>query len=82
MNRSICTLLITTVLGAGVALANNLSTSDQTTQKPEQKQFMKDCMAKARAANNGMSEQDMKKSCKDQLKDSMGNPPAPVTPAH
>jgi hypothetical protein len=83
MNRSICTLLMTTVLGVGVALANNTSTTtDQTLQKPDQKQFMKDCMTKARAANNGMSEQDMKKSCKEQLKASMGNPPEPVTPAH
>jgi hypothetical protein len=83
MNRSICTLLMTTVLGVGVALANDTSTTtDQTLQKPDQKQFMKDCMTKARAANNGMSEQDMKKSCKEQLKASMGNPPEPVTPAH
>lgn len=83
MNRSICTLLMTTVLGVGVALADNASpTNDQTLQKPDQKQFMKDCMTKARAANNGMSEQDMKKSCKDQLKASMGSPPEPVTPAH
>jgi hypothetical protein len=83
MNRSICTLLMTTVLGVGVALADNTSpTNDQTLQKPDQKQFMKDCMTKARAANNGMSEQDMKKSCKDQLKASMGNAPEPVTPAH
>jgi hypothetical protein len=83
MNRSICTLLLATVMGAGVALADNPSTmGDQTPQKPDQKQFMKDCMAKAKAANNGMSEQDMKKSCKDQLKASMGNPPPPVTPAH
>jgi hypothetical protein len=83
MNRSICTLLMTTFLGVGVALANNTSpTNDQTLQKPDQKQFMKDCMTKARAANNGMSEQDMKKSCKDQLKASMGNPSEPVAPAH
>jgi hypothetical protein len=83
MNRSICTLLMSTVLGVGAALANNTSTTnDQTLQKPDQKQFMKDCMTKARAANNGMSEQDMKKSCKEQLKASMGNPPEPVTPAH
>jgi hypothetical protein len=81
MNRSICTFLIATVMATGVALADNTST-DQTPQKPDQKQFMKDCMAKAKAANNGMSEQDMKKSCKEQLKASMGNPPPPVTPAH
>ena len=82
MKRALYALLVTTVFGAGMALADNPSTSDQTTQKPDQKQFMRDCMAKAKAANNGMSEQDMKKSCKDQLKAGMGNPPAPVTPAH
>jgi hypothetical protein len=83
MNRSICALLITVVMGAGVAMADDTSTpADQAPQKTDQKQFVKDCMAKAKAANNGMSEQDMKKSCKDQLKASMGNPAQPVTPAH
>jgi hypothetical protein len=83
MNRSICALLITVVMGAGVALADDTSTTtDQAPKTAEQKQFMKDCMAKAKAANNGMSEQDMKKSCKDQLKATMGNPSQPVTPAH
>jgi hypothetical protein len=83
MNRSICALLVTLVMGAGVALADDTSTTgNQTPQTPEQKQFMKDCMAKAKAANNGMSEQDMKKACTEQLKTSMGNPTQPVTPAH
>jgi hypothetical protein len=83
MNRSLCTLLITAVVGVGAAMADNTTTtSDQSPQTADQKQFMKDCMTKARAANNGMSEQDMKKSCKDQLKANMGNPPPPVTPAH
>jgi hypothetical protein len=83
MNRSICALLITVAMGAGAALADDTSTTDnQTPQKAEQKQFMKECMAKAKAANNGMSEQDMKKSCKEQLKTNMGNPSPPVTPAH
>jgi hypothetical protein len=83
MNRSICTLLIAVVMGAGVALADDVSTtSDQAPLKPDQKQFMKDCMTKAKAANNGMSEQDMKKTCKDQLKATMGTATQPVTPAH
>jgi hypothetical protein len=83
MNRSICALLVTAMMGLGVALADDTSTmSDQTPQKTDQKQFMKDCMAKAKAANNGMSEQDMKKSCEAQLKANMGNPTQPVTPAH
>jgi hypothetical protein len=83
MNRSICTLLIAVVMGAGVALADDTpTTGNQTPQTANQKQFMKDCMAKAKAANNGMSQQDMKKSCEQQLKASMGNPADPVTPAH
>jgi hypothetical protein len=47
--------------------------------------MMKDCMAKAKASNNGMSEQDMKKSCRDQIKAKVDHPndnSAPVTPAH
>jgi hypothetical protein len=64
-----------------VAVADNTS-ADQTTQTSAHKQFMKGCMTNARAANNGTSEQDMKKACKDQLKSTMGNPDQPVTPAH
>jgi hypothetical protein len=48
-------------------------------------QMMKHCMAKAKASNNGMSEQDMKKSCKDQIKAKVDHPndtAQPVTPAH
>jgi hypothetical protein len=88
MNRSIHALLIAATmglgtLGLGAALAEDPSTmGDQTAQKPDQKQFMKDCMAKAKAANNGMSEKDMKKACEAQLKENMGNPTQPVTPAH
>ena len=83
MNRSICALLIAATMGFGVALADDTSTmGDQTPQKPDQQKFMKDCMAKAKAANNGMSEKDMKKTCQEQLKASMGNPTQPVTPAH
>jgi hypothetical protein len=82
MNRSIFALLVAAMMGAGVALADNTSMGGQTPQTPQQKQFMKDCIAKAKSANNGMSENDMKKSCEEQLKASMGNPAEPVTPAH
>jgi hypothetical protein len=84
-------LVVAGVLGFGVALADDppapaspdqQTSSDQPVQKPAQQQFMKDCMTKARAANNGTSEQDMKKACKQQLKTNMGNPSQPVTPAH
>jgi hypothetical protein len=36
----------------------------------------------AKAALNGMSEQDMKKACMDQWKSTMGSPDQPITPAH
>jgi Spy/CpxP family protein refolding chaperone len=49
---------------------------------PDQRKFMKDCMTKAKASNNGMSDQDMKKSCHDQLKASAGSGKDAVTPAH
>ncbi len=84
MKRTIFALLVAGMMGVAIqAAADDTSpTSDQMPQKPNQKQFMKDCMAKAKAANNGMSEQDIKKSCKEQLKSSMGSPSQPVTPAH
>jgi hypothetical protein len=84
MNRSIFALIVAGSVGLGMqAVADDTSTTgDQTPQKSDQKQFMKDCMAKAKAANNGMSAEDMKKACKEQLKASMGQPSQPVTPAH
>jgi hypothetical protein len=86
MTRSLCALwalLVAGTLGFGVALADETpGSADQPVQKPAQHQFMKDCMAKARAANNGTSEEDMRKACKQQLKENMGNPTQPVTPAH
>jgi hypothetical protein len=80
MNRTISALIIAGVVGFGLQAVADDTSADQ--QKAEQKQFMKDCMAKARAAHNGMSEQDMKKACMDQWKSSMGNPDKPITPAH
>ena len=82
MNRTISALIVAGLVGFGMqALADNTS-ADDAKQKDEQKQFMKDCMEKARAAHNGMSEADMKKACRDQWKSSMGNPDQPITPAH
>jgi hypothetical protein len=82
MNRTISALIIAGLLGAGMQALADDSSSNQSAQKTEHKQFMKDCMAKAKAANNGMSEQDMRKACMDQWKSTMGNPDQPVTPAH
>lgn len=92
MNRAISALILAATVGCGMqALADETpphpsaadqSSADQQAQKTAQRQFMKDCMAKAKAANNGMSEKDMRKACRDQWKASMGNPEQPVTPAH
>jgi len=82
MNRTISALIVAGLAGFGVqALADNTS-SDDSRQKAEQKQFIKDCMDKAKAAHTGMSEEDMKKACMDQWKTAMGNPDQPITPAH
>jgi hypothetical protein len=82
MNRTISAFIIAGLVGAGMQALADDSSSNQSAQKTEHKQFMKDCMAKAKAANNGMSEEDMKKACMDQWKSTMGNPDKPVTPAH
>jgi hypothetical protein len=81
MNRTISALIIAGAVGFGFqALAD--TPADQPAQNADQKQFMKDCMEKAKAANNGMSEKDMHKACMDQWKSAMGNPNQPITPAH
>jgi hypothetical protein len=86
MKHSLIAFLIAAAMGTGVALADNPPTNDQMTgnqsaKTPDQQKWMKECMTKARASNTGMSEQDMKKACMDQLKTNMGTPTEPVTPA-
>ncbi|HWG69160.1 MAG TPA: hypothetical protein VN692_07075 [Steroidobacteraceae bacterium] len=81
MSRTFTTLLVAGLLGFGFQAVADEAISDQAPQS--HKQFMKDCMAKAKAANNGMSEKDMKKSCMEQLKATVDNPnKEPMTPAH
>ncbi|HEY3850891.1 MAG TPA: hypothetical protein VGL87_07980 [Steroidobacteraceae bacterium] len=86
MNRMITTLLVLGAMGAGMqAMADDPSTSTSSGTTMNTHQMMKHCMAKAKASNNGMSEQDMKKSCKDQIKAKVDHPndtAQPVTPAH
>lgn len=82
MNRTMSALMVAGLVGFGLQAVADNPPSDQSGQKADRKQFMKDCMDKARAANNGMSEQDMRKACMDQWKTSMGNPDRPITPAH
>ena len=97
MNRTLAVMTLAGLVGFGMhALADQApdpaspSSPGQTSSDPshhhmtaDQKKFMKDCIAKAKASNNGMSEQDMKKSCHDQLKASAGGEQKDaVTPAH
>jgi hypothetical protein len=87
MHRTITALLLTGMISVGVpALADDNSNPPPATTNAQQMhhQMMKDCMAKAKAANTGMSELDMKKSCKDQIKAKVDHPndtSPPVTPA-
>jgi hypothetical protein len=78
--------IIPAVIFAGlVSFAVQAVADDASSTPPAQshKQFMKDCMAKAKAANNGTSVQDMRKACHDQMKASMGDTGTPpVVPAH
>ena len=96
MNRTLSATIFTGMLAFGMQVlaadpppdpaapsSAGQMTQDPSSSKPmskSQKAFMKDCMTKAKAANNGMSEVDMKKSCKDQLK--ADQPDKAVTPAH
>jgi hypothetical protein len=87
MKISLLALLMAATLGAGSALADNPPTNDQMTgNKPaltsDQQKFMQECMTKARAANAGLSEHEMKKGCMNQLKTGMGNSDDSAAPAH
>lgn len=87
MNRLISTVILAGSLGIGAqAMANDPpSSSDMPANSNiDTHQMMKECMAKQKAANNGMSEDDMRKSCRDQIKAKIDNPDAsaPVVPAH
>ena len=64
------------------SMASEQSMNSEQATPADQQQFMKDCVAKAKAANNGMSQKDMKKSCMQQYKTSIGQAQQPVTPAH
>jgi hypothetical protein len=64
------------------SMATEQSMNSDQAAPADQQQFMKDCMAKAKTANNGMSQKDMKKSCMQQYKTSLGQAHQPVTPAH
>jgi hypothetical protein len=85
MNRMLSTLVIVGAMGFGVqAMADDTSSSTPSGATVNTHQMMKDCMAKAKASNNGMSQQDMKKSCKDQIKAKVDHPDdrsPTVTPA-
>lgn len=90
MKNVITVMMFASLVGFGLnAVADDPPASDSssasstaTSNTTANKKFMHDCMVKAKAANNGMSQQDMKKSCKDQLKTSAGEAKEPVVPQH
>jgi hypothetical protein len=93
MKRIISSLMCAGLMTVGIqAIAddsppsNSGSNATSTPSTIKVHKMMKDCMAKQRQANNGMSEEDMKKSCKDQIKAKVDNPDTgdsqPVVPAH
>jgi len=79
--------VIPAVLIAMLGIAAPATADDSTTgaHSKTHQQMMKECMRKHRAAKNGMSEKDMQKSCRDQIKASVDQPDKskePVVPAH
>jgi hypothetical protein len=58
------TPLLSLVLGAGLICAALPVHADEKTA-PSKHQLMKECMAKQKASDGGMSKEDMKKNCKD-----------------
>ncbi len=82
MNRIIASLLLAGLAAASVPAMAGDASSDQTASG---NQWMQKCMAKMKQANNGMSQQDMEKSCRDQMK-AHGDQPTqktdPVVPGH
>ena len=82
--RTVMIALASTAL-LGVAPFTMANDSATAPRPKTNQQLMKECMKKQRAANNGMSEDDMRKSCRDQIKANVDNPNAPaepVVPAH
>jgi Spy/CpxP family protein refolding chaperone len=79
------TIAVASTLLLGVAPFTMADDSSTAPQPKTNQQMMKECMKKQKAANNGMSEADMKKSCRDQIKANVDHPDAPaepVVPAH
>jgi hypothetical protein len=60
----------TLVLGGLFGLMGNAIADDASTQKSQHSQQMKDCMAKQKAANAGMTQEAMKTVCKNEAKGS------------
>jgi hypothetical protein len=82
MNRTIVALFLSGMVGVG---ASAFADDTSPPPNPDTKHQMKDCMAKARQSNNGMSEKDMRQSCRDQIAANIAHPDQqsqPVTPAH
>jgi hypothetical protein len=70
MKHSIKLVLLTGIIGvSSYAIADDASSSmsSSTNNSTNKTQMMKDCMAKQKAANSGMTHEAMKTTCKNQV---------------
>lgn len=63
MTRSMCSLFLAGMIGAAP-----LAHSDGTESPPSKHQMMKECMAKQKASDGGISKEQMRKNCRDVTK--------------
>jgi superoxide dismutase len=83
MNRMINTLLLAGAMAVGAQAMAQEQAQNTSRDNPNSSsssgsinthEMMRECMAKAKKSNNGMSEQDMKKACQDQIKSQVDHP--------
>jgi hypothetical protein len=77
MNRTITSLVL---VGLSICGANALADDSMSRATPTNHQMMKDCIERQKTADVNMSQAQMKRICKDQLKQQKqtGVPPEPA----
>jgi len=78
MNASLKIAVLTTFVAAFAPAMADDAPSAPPVKSP--KAQMDDCMAKQRAAHNGMTEKAMRKTCQSQLESLQNHPSVPVSP--
>ena len=80
MNRAMTSLMLVAALAYGVTAVADNTSMNSSTMTSEQKQMMKDCMAKEKAKSDGTSKDEMKKTCMAQVNPQIQNGGANVAP--